>query len=302
MGTGRTFASILLREQGAYLGRSRSGWAPHLEAIRSFLGEGLAEGPGPALILGAGSGLEVPWALAPPGTVGWDADPLSRARTCLRHRIWPPWVFEDLTGGMRDLWETAQRTVRQPWSGRVRATRATSRRLAGLVRSLDPVAAPLEAWLGAHRPGLILSANVMGQFGVLAQRTVEKAFRGSSPWSAEEEDPLDEALREWTARAVEAHLRVLGATGAELLLVHDRGVIFGDVRVTLGPLREPWTAQLEAAGVLEADDPLGGVDVAGFFREREIACHRRWLWRVAPGQTHVMEALRVRGRALRNPA
>jgi hypothetical protein len=290
-------ASILAREQRGFLGRSRRHWGPHLEAVRGFLGEGLGAARGPALILGAGSGLEVPWAQAPAGTTGWDADPWSRLRTCARHRIWAPWVFQDLTGGLDELWRTARRTARQPWSGRVRATTTARKRLAGLVACLEPGAEPLARWLGEHSPGTVLAANVMGQFGVLARRTVERAFGGLSPWIEEEgvEDPLDEALRGWTARAVEAFLAALDACGAELWLVHDRGVLFGPARVSLGALREPWTAQLEAQEALEADDPLCGVDVVRAFPGREVDHHRRWLWPVAAGQTHVMEALRVKG-------
>jgi len=136
----------------------------------------------------------------------------------------------------------------------------------------------------------------MGQFGVLAGRTVEKAFGGRQPWleeEGEEEDPLEAALHGWTVRAVGAFLEVLGGSGAELWLAHDRGVLFGQARVALKPLCEPWTAQLEAQVPLEADDPLCGVDVARSFPGREVAGHARWLWPVAPGQTHVMEALRV---------
>ena len=111
----------LFHEQWAFLRRDRSEWAEHLEQVRGFLGEGLgAAGVQPLLVLGAGSGLEVPWKLAPPGTVGWDADPWSRARTFLRHGRWAPWVFQDLTGGMETLSATVRRGVRQTWSGRMR--------------------------------------------------------------------------------------------------------------------------------------------------------------------------------------
>lgn len=290
---GRELASTLAREQRAFLGRSRGAWAGHLERTRAFLGQGLREARGPVLVLGAGSGLEVPWSLAPAGTTGWDADPWSRALTFLRHRRWAPWVFQDLTGGMDELWDTADRNARQPWSGRVRATRAAARRLAGLVGSLEPAAGPLRAWIEANRPGTILAANVMGQFGVLAQRTVEKAFRGASPWAQEEEDPLETALRGWTARAVASFLAALDASGADLWLVHDRGVLFGGAPFTLRPLVDPWTAQLDSALPLEADDPLCGVDVVQAFPGRGAQLHQRWTWAVAPGQTHVMEALRI---------
>ena len=297
-------ASLLAREQRAYLGRDRSLWGPHLEGTRAFLGEGLASARDGLVILGAGSGLEIPWALAPRGATGWDADPWSRMRTLARHRVWAPWEFQDLTGGMAELADTAARAARQPWSGRTRATRTAARRLAGLIRSLDPAAAPLAAWLRRHRPGTVVVANVMGQFGVLAQRSVEKAFGPASPWVADPEDPggdpLDEAVRGWTARAVSAFLAVLAESGADLWLVHDRGVLFGSAPVALGPLREPWTAQLQADRELEAEDPLCGVDVLAAFPGRERERHQRWLWPVAAGQTHVMEALRVR-RAMPGP-
>ena len=287
---------FLEREQRSFLARGRSGWGPHLAKVRSFLGGGLEAARGPALILGAGAGLEVPWALAPPSTVGWDADPWSRVRTFLRHRTWRPWVFRDLTGGMDELWATASRTARLPWSGQVRAGRTAALRLAGLMKSMAPDAGPLASWIEARRPGTILCANVMGQFGVVARGLVDRAFGGRAPWVDEEgaADPLDEALRDWTARAVAAFLDVLARSGADLWLVHDRGVVFGGVPLALGPLREPWTAQLRADAPLEADDPLCGIDVADAFRGRKMERHERWLWALGPDQTHVMESLRVR--------
>jgi len=285
--------SLLAREQWAFLRRDRLRWEDHLARARAFLGEGLRAG-GPALVLGAGSGLEVPWALAAPGTTGWDADPSSRFRTFLRHRRWAPWVFGDLTGGMEALGQAAERCARQPWSGRIRGTRTAGRRLAGLLESLRPEAAPLGTWIQAHRPPAILSANVMGQFGVLAQRAVEKAFGGALPWMGDdEEDLLDDAIRAWTARAVRAYLARLGEAGAPLWLLHDRGVVFGNPPLGLGPAAGSWLDQLVSPVPLEVDDPLCGVDVAGAFAGRILAGPERWLWPVGPGQIHVMEAIRV---------
>jgi hypothetical protein len=291
-----SLARDLAAEQRAFLGRNRARWAEHLAQMRGFLGEGLrAAGSAPVLILGAGSGLEVPWRLAPASAVGWDGDPWSRLRTLLRHGRWAPWVFQDLTGGLDQLAALAWRTARQPWSGRIRAGAASTRRLAGLIRSLDPQPGPLRAWILRHHPGTILAANVMGQFGVGAQRTVERAFAGRQPWAAdpEEPDPLEEALQGWTARAVRAWLAALLESGADLWLAHDRGVIFGTTPVALGPMADDWVAQLRAEGPLEASDPLCGVDLAAECRGRTLSLHRRWIWPVAPGQTHIMEALRV---------
>ena len=295
---GRTaLGRYLAGEQWAFLGRNRAGWAEHLARTRAFLGEGLrAADPGaPVLVLGAGSGLEVPWPLAPRSALGWDADPWSRLRTLLRHRRWLPWVFQDLTGGLDDLAEVAGRTTHQPWSGRLRATPAAGRRLAGLIEGLQPGCGPLRAWLQAHRPGTILSANVMGQFGVVAQRLVERAFAGHPPGPAdpEEPDPLDQALQAWTARTVRAYLETLAASGADLWLVHDRAVLFGRTPVALGPTEAAWTAQLRADGPVEAMDPLCGVEVARAAWDRPATLLQRWLWPVAPGQVHVMEAIRI---------
>ncbi len=290
-------AGDLAAEQRAFLGRTRARWGEHLARARAFLGEGLrgADPRAPVLVLGAGSGLEVPWRLAPPSAVGWDGDPWSRLRTLLRHGRLVPWVFQDLTGGLADLADLAWRTARQPWSGRLRVNRAAWRRLAGLVDSLDPQSALLRAWIREHRPGTILAANVMGQFGVVARRLVERCFAGLQPWGQDPEDPdpLDQALHTWTARAVHAFLEALLESGADLWLVHDRAVIFGETPVALGPMVEPWMAQLRADGPLEAADPLAGVDVLRVCAGRARAGHQRWIWPVAPGQTHVMEALRV---------
>jgi hypothetical protein len=292
-----TLAKDLAAEQRAFLGRNRTRWADHLAQARTFLGEGLqaADPEAPVLILGAGSGLEVPWRLAPASAVGWDGDPWSRVRTLLRHGRFAPWVFQDLTGGLEQLGALAWRTARQPWSGRIRATRAATLRLAGLVGSLEPRPAPLRAWIGEHRPGTILAANVMGQFGVVAQRTVARAFKGHRPWTPDPDlpDPLEEALQAWTAKAVRAWLGALLDSGADLWLVHDRGVIFGSTPVTLGPMVTDWVAQLRAAGPLEVSDPLCGVDVVSEFMSATLTHHRRWIWPVAPGQTHVMEAMRI---------
>lgn len=288
----------LRKEQRAFLGRDRVAWGEHLDRVRAFLGEGLqsADPARPVLILGAGSGLEVPWALAPPRTTGWDADPWSRARTFLRHRRWAPWVFEDLTGGFAALSALALRAVAEPWSGRLRDRQAAARRLAGLLPSLVPEPAALRAWIASHRPAAILAANVMGQFGAVADRMVEAAFGKSSPWEEDPErpDPLAEALEAWTRRAVEAFLAVLAESEAALWLIHDRGVVFGSAPLELGPWADPWTGQLRGGrDGLEVSDPLGGLDVQAFLSVagRDLRRRDRWLWPLSRDQRHVVEAL-----------
>jgi hypothetical protein len=296
----KPLARLLRREQAAFLARDRAAWGEHLARVRAFLGEGLqaADPERPVLILGAGSGLEVPWALAPNRTTGWDADPWSRLRTALRHGRWAPWVFEDLTGGLAELAATASRAVAEPWSGRRRDPDAAARRLAGLLPSLHPAPARLQAWMATHQPGTILVANVMGQFGVVAERVVETAFGKVSPWEVDPElaDPLAEALEAWTHRALEAFLATLADSGATLWLVHDRGVVFGEGAFDLGPWADPWPAQVVGGEALEASDPLAGLDVCAFLgaRGRVTAARDRWLWPVAPEQRHVVEALSIR--------
>lgn len=299
----KPLSRLLRREQRAFLSRDRAAWGEHLHRTRAFLGEGLqdADPSRPVLVLGAGAGLEVPWGLAPALTTGWDADPWSRARTALRHRRWAPWVFEDLTGGLADLDAAARRAVAEPWSRRRRDPERAARRLAGLLPSLHPDPEALRAWIGAQNPGTILAANLMGQFGAVAERVVESAFGPVAPWEADPErpDPLAEALQAWTRRALEAFLAVLAGSGATLWLIHDRGVVFGEGPLDLGPWVEPWTAQLRSRGELEVSDPLMGLDAGALLGAAGLDTHRRdrWIWPLAPGQRHVVEALALRPRA-----
>ena len=292
---------LLRREQRAFLGRDRQAWGDHLARVRAFLGEGLraADPTRPVLVLGAGSGLEVPWDLAPTWTEGWDAAPWSRARTWLRHRRWAPWVFEDATGGLADLEATVRRALGEPWSHRRRDPRAAARRLAGLLPSLHPRPASLIGWIEAHRPGTILAANLMGQFGVVAEGLVEAAFGKTSPWEEDPElpDPLAEALDAWTARAVAAFLEALARSGADLWLVHDRAVVFSGGRLELGPWADDWTRQLRTdSPPLEVRDPLAGVDTRAVLADRGLAVlhAERWSWDLAPGQRHLVEAIHAR--------
>lgn len=300
----KNLSRLLRREQRAFLVRDRAGWGAHLARVRTFLGEGLqaADPARPVLVLGAGSGLEVPWALAPPLTEGWDADPWSRVRTWRRHLRWAPWTFEDATGGLAELEATVRRALGEPWSGRHRDPRVAALRLAGLLPSLRLHPEALAAWIGEHRPGTILAANLMGQFGVVAEALVEACFAPASPWEADPErpDPLAEALEAWTARAVAGFLEVLAGSGADLWLVHDRAVVFSEGRLDLGPWADDWTRQLQpAAPPLEARDPLAGVDVLALLTGsgRTVAARERWLWDLAPGQRHLVEAIRARPQA-----
>ncbi|MBI4912701.1 MAG: hypothetical protein HY823_08180 [Acidobacteria bacterium] len=294
----RRLRRLLAGEQRGFLARDRENWGDHLSRVRAFLGAGLAaSGCRPALILGAGAGLEIPWAAAPRGTMGWDADPWSRAWTLLRHHRWAPWCFEDLTGGLADLDDLARRCLRQPWGrGLERPRDRAIRRLAALLASARPWPRHLELRLAELRPGAVLSANVLGQLGVVAQRLLEFHL-GPWPWILfpRGEDPVSEALEEWIAHAVRAQLKVLAASAAPLWLIHDRAVIHGSQDVSLGPLREPWEEQLEGGGSAELEDALAGVDVRAELQlaapGRELLRHERWLWPVAPGQLHLVEAV-----------
>lgn len=296
----KALSRLLRREQFAFLARDKRAWAEHLARVRAFLGEGLqaADPTRPVLILGAGTGLEVPWALAPPQTTGWDADPWSRVWTALRHHRWAPWVFEDLTGGLADLEALMRRAVAEPWSGRHRAHGPAARRLAGLLPTLHPDPTALKAWLVERRPGTILVANVMGQFGVVAERLVETTF-GWIPWEPDPEraDPLAEALEAWTRKAITAFLGALRDSSADLWLVHDRAVVVSSGDLALGPWERDWTRQARSDGPpIEASDALAGIDVplalggCGLDPGKSA----RWIWPLAPGQRHVIEALVLR--------
>lgn len=291
------FSRLLAAEQRSFLHRNRRAWTEHLARVRTFLGEGLAQADParPVLILGAGSGLEVPWKLGPKDCRGWDADPWSRLRTALRHRRWPPWVFDDLTGGLAGLEAAARRARHEPWGqGLTRPRDRALLRLAGLLPSLGAEGGALGAWIAQAGPGLIVSANVMGQFGVVAQRLIE-GILGPCPWVEDPEapDPFGEALDAWIAKAVRAHLARLAESSAALRLVYDRGVLHGGSSLVLGSWREAWTEQVEGLGRAEVEDPLCGVDPLAEFASRGRPIHRkeRWLWPVAEGQTHLVEAI-----------
>jgi hypothetical protein len=290
---------LLAKEQRAYLRRDRRGWEDHLARARGFFGEGLrrADPAKPVLILGAGTGLEIPWGLAPRGTTGWDADPWSRLGTALRHRRLPPWVSGDFTGAFGDLGNLIHRAITRPGSVRRRPPELAVRRLAGLIASLQPSAAPLRDWIAQHQPGTILVANVLGQLGCVAERMVETAFHPVSPWAQDPElpDPLAQALDAWTVRLLRAVGAVLGESGAWLWMLHDRAVVHGEVALALGPLEAAWAGQLRSARPLEVGDPLVGLDPRAWFSTRKELVFERWLWPVGPGQTHLMEALAYSG-------
>jgi hypothetical protein len=285
---------ILARTQWAFLGRPRAGWAEHLVRARTFLGEGLrrAAPERPVLVLGAGSGLEIPWSLAPKDTTGWDADPLSRWLTLARHRRLAPWVGADLTGGLEALHALARRCARRPGGQGPRDPELALRRLAGLLPGLAPVPRALEAWLERRRPGTILAANVLGQLGPVAQAVLERGLGRPLP-EGEIGDAVQEALDAWTARAQAALLDALKASGAELWLLHDRAVLDGRHPVGLGPFSARWSAQLRATGQLELMDPLNGLDVVTRLEDRTLLRGERWFWPLGPGQRHLVEALAV---------
>lgn len=286
-----SLAQRLAREQRAFLARPRRDWGPHLDQARDFLGGLLAAAdPGrPVLVLGAGAGLEVPWARAPRGTVGWDADPWSRLRTALRHRRWPAWHFEEVTGAIGPLAAAARRAARETWSGRVRCPEAAQARLAALLPTLPADCAVLRSVLADLRPGTVLAANLMGQFGEVAHREVEAAFAPLDPW--DEAPELEAAFQAWHCRVITAFLEVLGQSGAALGLLHDRAVLEGPQVPTLGGFADRWVDQLRGAGPVEAHDPLAGLDVLAALAPRRPALARRWWWPVGPGQVHLVEAL-----------
>jgi hypothetical protein len=202
-------------------------------------------------------------------------------------------VFDDVTGGFQELRATVGRAITLPGGDRRRSPERSARRLAGLLPFLQPGARPLRDWIQTHQPGTILVANVLGQLGCIAERLVEVAFRPALPWPLDPEvpDPLAEALDAWTVKAIGAVCEALHESGAALWLLHDRAVVHRDAPVALGPLEDPWTRQLHSEVPLDVSDPLLGLDLRQNFSERRETSFDRWLWPVAPGQLHLMEAL-----------
>lgn len=286
-----SFAQRLAREQRAFLSRPRGAWASHLDQAQRFLGHLLASSDPdrPVLILGAGTGLEVPWSEAPRGTVGWDADPWSRLRTALRHRRWPPWHFEDATGAMGPLAAAAHRAARETWSGRLREPEVAQARLAALLPTLPVEPTLLREALETLRPATVIAANLMGQFGEVARREVEAAFAPLDPW--DEAPELEAAFQAWHRRLLTAFLDALAQSGASLGLLHDRAVLEGPEIPALGPFADTWMQQLQGAGSVEAHDPLSGLDVLAVLVPRRPVLAQRWWWPVGPGQIHLVEAL-----------
>ncbi len=300
--------SFFLGEQLAFLRRDRALWQSHLDKIRGFLGMGLARArQGPVLILGAGTGLEIPWEMAPQATWGWDADPWSRFGTLLRHRRLAPWKTGDITGVLSDFECLTQRALKESWSGRRRSPDIATCRLKALLESYEPRPADLEHWIESHQPKTILAANFMGQITHLLQSRVEKHWLPHNPWQTdpEQSDPLLEAVDAFGARTIRALLDVLKQSGAELWLVHDRATMDGfKAGASLGPFDPDWRSQLgaamPAAGHLEAYDPLAGVDIWGVFAGRTCLKAERWLWPVGEGQVHLMEALAFEASVTKN--
>jgi len=138
-----------------------------------------------------------------------------------------------------------------------------------------------------------VAANVMGQFGEVARREVEAAFAPLDPW--DEASELEAAFLAWHRRLLEAFLGVLDASGLPLVLLHDRAVLEGPEVPELGPFTERWTEQFRGTGIVEAHDPLSGVDALGFLAPRKPCRAERWWWPVGLGQVHLMEALAYGG-------
>jgi hypothetical protein len=287
---------LFAREQMAFLMRPRRGWGEHLGHAREFIGSALknADPARAVLVLGAGWGLEVPWGVAPIGTFGWDGDPLTRLGTWVRHRRRPPWVFDDFTGSFVELDRVSRRVQVLEGAWAPRPLHAAARRLAGLMPSVPCAPSELEAWIGEYRPGAIICANALGQIKPAAHRIVELAFKPRDPWMADPdlEDHLHEALDIWCAKLARAVLAVLGKSGSNLHLLHDRGVIHEDADVSLGDWTDPWTKQLRTREKsIDVSDPLPGVDVLEELIPRPCIEKKRWVWPLGPRQIHVMEAI-----------
>jgi hypothetical protein len=125
-------------------------------------------------------------------------------------------------------------------------------------------------------------------------RIIERAFKPMSPWVADPDlkDPLQEALEFWVARLLRAILAVLRDSNSALCLLHDRAVIHQDADIALGGWEDSWTEQLKTSErILEASDPLSGVNFATELSRFPCRTKERWIWSLAPKQIHIVEAL-----------
>ena len=134
--------------------------------------------------------------------------------------------------------------------------------------------------------------------GAWGEHLVEAVF-GRAPWEIDPErvDPLAEALEAWTHRAISAFLEVLRESDADLWLVHDRAVVFSGGALDLGPWVDDWSGQVRPEGTpIEASDALARIDALSVLLAPGQEAYRkeRWLWTVAAGQRHLVEALAIR--------
>ncbi|MCL1909197.1 MAG: hypothetical protein FWG12_07535 [Holophagaceae bacterium] len=263
---------------------------------REFFGAALSEADParPVLIIGAGWGLEIPWRSAPRNTFGWDADPLSRLGTLLRHRRWVPWVFDDLTGAFASLYKVSRRVQVIEGLGKLRPAQVAAKRLAWLLPSIPPSPQALERWVHDYRPGTIICANVLGQIKPMACRIVEAAFGHRSPWINDQDlaDPLHDAINVWTAGILRSILQVLRSSNSSLFLLHDRGVVHQEADIALGEWTDSWAEQVKSNNsYLEASDPLSGLDILEEFNKLTCKSKSRWIWPLGTSQIHIIEAL-----------
>jgi hypothetical protein len=152
----------------------------------------------------------------------------------------------------------------------------------------------LERWIGENRPGTIICANLLGQLKPLAHRIIELAFKPMSPWGSDPDshDPLQEALDNWNAKMLKSILNALRNSNSALCLLHDRAVIHQDADLALGEWKDSWQGQLKTSErLLEASDPLSGVDFMEELGGLPCRAKERWIWSLAPKQIHIIEAL-----------
>jgi hypothetical protein len=199
-----------------------------------------------------------------------------------------------MTSAFNELDKVSRRSAVIPGRWTLRPSHSAAKRLAGLMPSIPVAPRALREWIGEHRPGTIVCANVLGQLKPMAQRIIERAFRPMSPWVSDPElkDPLQEALDIWIAKLLKAILDVLRDSNSTLCLLHDRAVIHQEADIALGGWDDSWGGQIKTSEViLEASDPLSGVDFVAELNGLPCRRKERWIWPLAPKQIHIVEAL-----------
>ena len=176
----------LVYEVAAIAGRHRrnhDSWRPHLERVKNIISATLchAEKSKPVLLLGAGLGLDIPFAALnahPAGAILVDAVETPQMRAHIRHNKNLTLECADITGFLALFWQS---------------------------KTGDELSPPLIAPILHHDCGLVISCNILSQLPL--------CFANSPP-NGDTEIRITDAVQQ-------AHMRALEAFKCPVLLITD---------------------------------------------------------------------------------